>query len=118
MRSAKIWVFCAVLLALVGTALLGTSSSRAQPGPRGERREERNYWRHHDGHWSYWDARDRRWYYTDGSHWYYHGDNNGWKLYRFDRTFGREGFERGHYVVPGKDANVVMPSHEVYVAPR
>ena len=104
MRRTKEWLLSTCLVAaLAGTAmLLGTSSSLAQPGRGEERREEREgYWRYHDGRWSYWHAGDRRWYYTDGSHWYYH-DGNGWQLYRFDRQFGREGFERGRYQPPVK----------------
>ena len=86
----------------------------AQPGRGEERREERgSYWRYHDGRWSYWHAGDRRWYHTDGSHWYYH-DGNGWRPYRFDRQFGREGFERGPYRPPGEGDNIIPPRHDVY----
>ena len=111
MRSLKAWLFGTFLLASLGGAvLLGTPSSQAQT------REDRNYWRHHDGRWSHWDARDKQWYYTDGTHWYNH-NGKGWQLYRFDKTFGREGFERGGYVPPGPDARVVVPNHAIYVAP-
>lgn len=118
MRSLKRWLLGVSLLAILGGGiLLGTSPSLAQPTPGQERRAERNYWRHHDGRWNYWDAADKRWYYTDGSHWYY---NNGkaWNLYRFDKTFGREGFERGPYAPPAAGVNVVTPTHQIYVAPR
>ncbi len=126
MRHPRIWVFGTVLSAILGVSLLiGTSPGLAQaptPGElrkdqRQERRELKNYWRYHDGRWSHWDAADRRWYYTDGQHWYYN-EGNRWNVYRFDKTFGREGFERGGYVVPGQTATVVVPTHEVYVAPR
>jgi hypothetical protein len=116
MRRTKEWLLSTCLVAaLAGTAmLLGTSSSLAQPRRGEERREERGgYWRYHDGRWSYWHAGDRRWYYTDGSHWYYH-DGHGWQLYRFDRQFGREGFERGRYQPPGAGADIVPPRHDVY----
>jgi hypothetical protein len=100
-------------IALSGSAVLvGTSHSLAQVGQ--EKRAEKNYWRHHDGRWSYWDAGDRRWYYTDGSHWFWH-NGKAWQPYRFDKTFGREGFERGQYVVPAEGATIVAPTHSVYV---
>jgi len=112
MKSFKVWLFAAFLLAsLGGSLMLGTSTSHAQP------REDRNYWRHHDGHWSHWDARDKRWYYTDGRHWYAHNGRN-WDLYRFDKGFGRDGFERGGYAPPGPGVQVVVPTHPVYVVPR
>ena len=116
MRKARVWLLGGMLLAVLsGTVLfVGTSPSLAQVGTRDEHRADQSYWRHHDGHWSHWDARDRRWYYTDGTHWYYH-DNNRWAPYRFDRAFGREGFVRGPYQVPGEGATVVVPTHQVYV---
>jgi len=116
MRKAKVWLLSGTLAAmLAGSAMfVGTSPSLAQPGPRDEHSADRNYWRHHDGRWGHWDARDKRWYYTDGSHWFYH-DNNRWVPYRFDRTFGRDGFVRGQYVPPGNGVNIVVPTHQVYV---
>jgi hypothetical protein len=103
----------ACLVALAGGSLLVNSSpSFAQRGQ--ERREEQNYWRYHGGRWSHWDAGDKRWYYTDGSHWYY---NNGkaWEPYRFDKSFGRQNFERGTYVLPSEGAQIVVPTHEIFV---
>ncbi len=123
MRHTKTWLFGSFLLgALAGPMLLSTTTTQAQPGPgaerREERREERNYWRYHEGKWSHWDARDRRWYYTDGNHWYYH-NGRGWDLYRFDKTFGRDNFERGGYVPPPPgNTTVILPNHAVYVGPR
>jgi hypothetical protein len=120
MRNRRIWLYGVLLsTALGGWLAFHPSPGFAQPGAvrREERREERNYWRYHGGRWSHWDARDRRWYYTDGRHWYYHNGNR-WDLYRFDKTFGREGFERGGYALPGPGVNVVVPNHEVYVLPR
>jgi hypothetical protein len=32
--------------------------------------------------------------------------------------FGRDGFERGQYMPPGPNVNVVLPTHQVYVVPR
>ena len=64
-----------------------------------------------------WDARDKRWYYTDGRHWYWHNGKT-WDLYRFDKAFGRENFERGGYVVPAPGVEVVVPTHGVFVGPR
>jgi len=107
MRFSLLLVTC--LFACSGGALLlGTSPSRAEP------QAGKNYWRHHDGHWSYWDAADNRWYYTNGEHWFYN-QNNKWYPYRFDKSFGRTGFERGKYVVPAENANIVVPAHGVYV---
>ncbi len=114
MRTAKVWLFSGMLVAILsGTAMfVGTSSSLAQPGL--EHRADQSYWRHHDGRWSHWDGRDRRWYYTDGSHWFYH-DTNRWLPYRFDRSFGRDGFARGQYALPGDTTTVVVPTHQVYI---
>jgi len=112
MQSAKKWVFGALLGALLaGTMLLlGTSSfSRAQPGRAGER----DYWQHHDGRWSLWHAIDQRWYYTDGTHWFFR-DGNAWRLYRFDRKFGHEGFVMGEYKVPGEREKILAPRHDVF----
>jgi hypothetical protein len=115
MRTARVWLVGTLLLAsLAGMATFITSSQGVASAAQ---REERAYWRHHDGRWSHWDPRDRRWYYTDGRHWYWH-NGKAWELYRFDRTFGRENFERGGYVVPAPGAQVVVPTHGVYVAPR
>jgi hypothetical protein len=113
MRSAKILLFSSVVMAsLAGSAmLLGTSPSEARPV---QNAMDRNHWRHHDGRWSYWDTADKRWYYTDGSHWYYH-NGKAWSPYRFDRHFGRDGFERGRYAPPAAGTTVVVPTHEVYV---
>ncbi len=119
MRHTRSWLLGTFLLAAVGGAMfLNTPPIQAQPGPerREERREDRSYWRNHDGRWSHWDSRDKRWYYTDGSHWYTH-NGRGWEPYRFDRTFGRD-FERGRYAPPAPDATIVVPRHEIYVAPR
>ncbi len=75
----------------------------------------RNHWRHHDGHWSYWYEPDRRWYYTDGTNWFYQGDDDtAWRVYRFDKDFGREDFERGEYRVPGVDVKIEVPRFGVY----
>jgi hypothetical protein len=111
MRGFKVWLFSGLLVAmLAGAAMLtGTSSGWAQPGGP----VQGGYWRHHDGRWNYWHEGDRRWYHTDGSHWYYH-NGNAWQPYRFDRQFGREGFERGEYRPPGEGAAIVVPRHEVY----
>jgi len=115
MKSAKPWLLAVLLMGSFGGAMmLGASPTFAQ---RDARRDEQSYWRHHNGRWSHWDARDKRWYYTDGQHWYYHNGKT-WAPYRFDKSFGREHFERGGYVVPGDKVKVVVPQHEVYVHPR
>ena len=75
----------------------------------------KNHWRHHDGHWSYWYEPDRRWYYTNGTNWYYQGDNDdAWRVYRFDKDYGREGFERGDYRVPEEGAKIEAPRFRAY----
>ena len=113
MRRIKVLLQGIGIAAVLGGMLMfGTSPSLAQREP--ERREGQNYWRHHEGRWSHWDGRDKRWYYTDGSHWYYH-NGKAWDLYRFDKTFGRENFERGGYEVPKEHVKVVVPTHGVYV---
>ena len=103
-----------------GGRRVGADRHAIKRGPdaqAGTCRAEKAYWRYHGGHWSHWDPVDSRWYYTDGSHWYYN-NGNAWALYRFDKAFGREGFERGTYAAPAPNANVVLPTHEIYVAPR
>ena len=108
MRRIKVLLLGTFLVcAAGGTLLLGPSVSLAQRG------EAKSYWRYHEGRWSHWDARDKRWYYTNGEHWFYHNGKK-WELYRFDKAFGREGFEQGKYAAP---ATVVVPAHEVYVHP-
>jgi len=112
MRNTKMWLFGAcVLIALAGTTLLvATAPSLATA----QERELKDHWRYHDGHWNYWHSADKRWYHTDGSHWYYH-DNGAWRIYPFDRGFGREVFERGTYRMPGTDVKIIVPRHNVYV---
>lgn len=110
--SVQKWVFGALLGAiLAGTILLlGTSSiGGAKPG----RPEGRDHWQHHDGRWSFWHAADQRWYYTDGIHWFFR-DGNAWRLYRFDRKFGHDCFERGEYKVPAEHERIVVPRHDVF----
>ena len=74
-------------------------------------------WRFTDGYWNYYDADDRMWYYTDGKYWYYYADNS-WKLYSFDRQFGRRGFVVEGYVVPKPGVDLVLPRHRVWIPPR
>jgi hypothetical protein len=112
MRNLKLWLFGV----FVGAVLSGLKMSMAStPTARAEDKVAKDHWRHHDGHWSHWNEQDKRWYYTDGTHWYYNdNDNDAWKVYRFDKKFGREGFEQGEYKVPAEDAKVVVPKHSVY----
>ena len=111
MREMKLWLSAGlVVVALSVTALLTESSvSRAAP----ERVALKDHWRHHDGHWSYWHEGDQRWYYTDGSNWYYN-TGDAWRTYAFDQKFGREGFERGEYKVPGEGVKIVVPGHMIF----
>jgi hypothetical protein len=116
MRSAKTWLFGTFLVAmLAGTALLFTTTSSSTAAPERERAANRN-WRYHDGHWSMYDDGDKRWYYTNGEHWFYNTGNEGdaWTVYRFDKGFGRDGFERGDYKIPEERAKIEVPRHGVY----
>lgn len=71
-------------------------------------------WRYHDGYWNYWDPDDRAWYYTDGRNWYTYGDD-AWRVYSFDKGFGKKSFYREGYVLPKAGAEIVLPRHKVYV---
>lgn len=108
MQRIKGLVLTGVLAISCGTMLLGAPTS---PAPT---LQEQSYWRHHNGRWNYWDHNDRRWYYTDGSHWYY---NNGkaWDVYKFDKSFGKNNFQKGNYAFPAPAEKVIVPTHEVYV---
>jgi len=115
MRNAKVWMFTALVLAvLVGVALLVTSAPTAQAVA--DRPTMKHHWRYFDGHWSYWDPDDSRWYYTNGENWYYYDDGT-WRLYRFDKKYGRD-FEREGYRMPGEGTRHVAPRHRVYVPRR
>jgi hypothetical protein len=110
MRNAKTWLIAVAFAAgMAGGALvLGTK-------PIAQAAEEKggDHWQNHDGHWSYWHEGDKRWYYTDGTHWYFNEDG-AWRLYGFDRKFGKEGFVHGGYKVPGPEVKVVVPRHEIF----
>ena len=112
MRKVRGWLLGAVLgaiLAAGGMWLMTTSSADAALEAI-----MKDHWRHHDGHWTYWHNADKRWYYTDGSHWFYHHDG-AWKLYEFDKDFGL-GCERGEYKVTERERlKIVVPTHKVYV---
>jgi hypothetical protein len=112
MLKARVWAVAAVVvIALVGLVILAPAGSMAADKDV----VAKNHWRHHGGHWSYWYEPDRRWYYTDGTHWFYtDADGDAWRLYRFDRKFGREDFERGDYRMPDERAKIVVPRHKVW----
>jgi hypothetical protein len=111
MVKARIWALAALfVVGMAGvTALVPESRSATEE----KRVAGKDHWRHHDGRWSYWHEGDKRWYYTDGSNWFY-DSGAGWNVYGFDKQFGRDGFERGEYRVPGKDHKVVVPTHKTY----
>jgi len=111
MQNVKVWVRGAVM-ALVFAAAAFVAASPAFIMAKAP--EEKSHWHHHDGHWSYWSADDNRWYYTDGSNWFYNTGEGAWAPYAFDKKFGREGFEREEYKVPGPGAKVTLPTHGVY----
>lgn len=111
MLNAKVWISGVIIgVALAGTAFMfgAPAAGLAKSAP-----ELKDHWRHHDGHWSYWSAADNQWYYTDGTNWFYNSGES-WAPYRFDKSFGREGFERGEYKIPAAEAKIVVPRHEVY----
>jgi hypothetical protein len=70
-------------------------------------------WRYSDGYWNYWDTNDKAWYYTDGKHWYTYGDD-AWKVYNFDKGFGKA-YAREGYVAPKPGPDLVVPSHKIKV---
>ena len=116
MQALKSWLLALTVIAAIGGGVavvetMSTGTVLAQPvGP------VEDHWRYHDGRWSTWHQADKRWYYTDGNHWFYH-NGTAWAPYRFDKAFGRRGFERGTYVAPGENVQVVLPNHKVYIAP-
>jgi hypothetical protein len=111
MRNAKVWLIAlSILSAVLGTALLAVRGPAVQAAPVVV--IEKDHWRNHDGHWCYWSEADKHWYYTDGVHWFI--EDGGWKLYRFDRKFGHEGFVHGEYKVPSAKVEIVLPKHGVY----
>jgi hypothetical protein len=115
MRNARLLLcaaFCGALLAI------GATQTLTGPSAAGEKQAGPNdHWRYHDGHWNHWNNADQRWYYTNGTNWFYN-DNNAWKVYNFDKSFGRQGFERGEYKVPGDGTKIVAPNHGFYRVPN
>jgi len=114
MRRATLWLFGAFVVGmLAGSQFIPLSGPSAQADEKVVK--VKNHWRHHDGHWSYWYEPDRRWYYTNGSNWYYQGDDDdSWRVYRFDKGFGREDFERGEYRLPDEGIKIETPRFKVY----
>ena len=111
MQKAKRWILgAAAIAALMTTGALvervSTTSAVAQPGG--------DHWRNHRGHWSVWHEADHRWYCTDGKHWFYH-DGREWRLYRFDHSWGREGFHHGDYKAPPHEVKIVIPHERVII---
>src|SRR5215208_3881165 len=107
MQKLRIWlaaVGLAFALGMVTVGLQAANQVAIDPG-----------WRYTNGYWNYWQPDDRAWYYTDGRNWYTYGDNNAWKVYNFDRNFGRSAFYREGYVVPKPGPDIVVPRHRVYV---
>jgi hypothetical protein len=113
MRSSKIWLAVAFVAgSLMGSMLLRNITPSVEAAAAAAGPEEHDHWCNFDGHWSFWCAKDRAWYYTDGHHWFLH-DGKHWTSYKFDKTFGREGFEKGEYKVPSKEVEVYAPRHDV-----
>jgi hypothetical protein len=115
MQRAKIWIFAAFLAGVISGPLLVSATGWAAPGADDRDWRGRSHWRHHDGHWNYWHDGDKRWYHTDGKHWYSRGDNDDrWNHYRFDKGYGRDGFERKSYRIPGTDVRIEVPRHNIF----
>jgi hypothetical protein len=113
MRHVKVWLAVAFVAgSLVGAVILRSAAPSVEAAAAAAGPEEHDHWCNFDGHWSFWCAKDRAWYYTDGHHWFLH-DGKKWVSYKFDKSFGREGFEKGEYKVPGKEVEVYAPRHEV-----
>ena len=112
MRNARAWLCAAIgVVTLGGAALLVTT---APPAGAAQVKVVNEHWRNHDGRWSYYYPADRSWYYTDGKHWFYE-DKGAWKLYRFDKEFGRgEHFVRGEYKLPAVNVKIEVPNHGVF----
>jgi hypothetical protein len=115
MQQVKLWLgaMCVVAVLAGATFWIGSSLS-ANSAAAAAQPELKTHWRYHDGHWNYWHDGDKRWYYTDGAQWYFR-DGDAWKVYRFDKGFGRDGFERGEFKPPEEGAKVVVPRHGVFV---
>lgn len=111
MHKAKQWILGAATVAALmaaGAVVERASTHSAVAQPVGD------HWRNYNGHWSVWHEADRRWYCTDGRHWFYH-DGNDWRLYRFDRSWGREGFVHGDYRVPPHEIKIVLPHERLII---
>jgi hypothetical protein len=112
MRNARAFLCAAIVVATLGGATMLIPTAPSAGAAQGN--ELKEHWRNHDGRWSYYYPADRSWYYTDGKHWFYE-DKGAWKLYRFDREFGRgERFERGAYKMPAADIKIELPTHGVF----
>jgi hypothetical protein len=113
MRVSKIGlVLTLVLGSMAGAILLRNFTPSLEAATSLAGPEEHDHWCNYDGHWSFWCAKDRAWYYTDGHHWFLH-DGKHWAPYKFDKSFGREGFEKGEYKIPGEEVKVYSPRHDV-----
>jgi hypothetical protein len=114
MPASKVWLVAACLVGSLAGSFLwrnnldtATAATASAAGP-----DEHDHWCNFDGHWSFWCARDKEWYYTDGHHWFIH-EGKHWTAYKFDKHFGREGFEKGEYKIPGREVEVYAPRHDV-----
>src|SRR5262245_15949117 len=93
-------LFLSGLVALAATASLAGS-------------ELADHWTRHDGRWYFWNDADARYYYNNGEHWFYNGDNR-WNVYKFDRKFGHDWeFERDKM----KYDNITAPTFAVPPGP-
>jgi hypothetical protein len=112
MKNAKVWLCATVVVAgLAGATIMSGTAPKAEAAA-----PEASHWRFHDGRWSFWHEGDKRWYYTDGAHWFYN-EGKAWKLYTFDRVFGRgEGFVHGEYKVPveREREKIIVPRHGIF----
>jgi len=77
-----------VVIVLAGVGLLGIATPTARADRDRDVRKEG--WYHYKARWTYWSEPDRSWYYTDGKQWYFRkSDDDEWRRYRFNRSFGK-----------------------------
>ena len=116
MQTSRKWLLAVSAVLMLGATAMVVDMAYSPAAEAKENAPEGDHWRNHDGHWSFWHALDKCWYYTDGTHWF-SNDGKGWKTYRFDREFGKTGFHKGDYKVPGAEVHVTVPHHKIYVHP-
>jgi hypothetical protein len=112
-EKAKL-IVCATTVVIMIVCALSLISFTSSSAGAAQAKDLKEHWRFHDGHWGYYYPADKRWYYTDGNHWFFE-DKGAWKLYPFDREFGKgEHFEKAGYKAPGVELKIKLPTHGVF----